>query len=59
VPHNNAFDAFKFNDRIPGSDQYAGRNFFVINSANASMQQSASTGNCGMTVVDVTGPWVR
>lgn len=59
VPHNNAYDSLKFGDRVPGSEEDAGRRFFVVNSAGASMQQASSVNNCGVTLFDLTGPWVR
>lgn len=57
APHTLAFDSFKFNNRVPGSDDLAGRNLIVVNATNTNTTSAPASGGVGATFFDITGPW--
>jgi hypothetical protein len=59
VPQSLLFDTLKFGDRTPGTGALAGRNFFVLNPTNSSTTNAPTNASTGVSLVDVTGPWLR
>ncbi|TXT38833.1 MAG: hypothetical protein FD135_2624 [Comamonadaceae bacterium] len=56
VPQTGVFDAFKTRDIITGTGSLAGRKLMALN-PGTSIQSTPTAGSCGVSFVDITGPW--
>jgi hypothetical protein len=57
VPSSEAYAVFKTLDRLTGTGDLSGRNLMALNPQNTSLQSAPSISNCGVSFVDITGPW--
>ncbi|CAN7331263.1 hypothetical protein [Variovorax paradoxus] len=59
VPQSLVFDSFKQLDRVPGSGFLAGRVLQAVSCLDVSTSPSnaATSSNCGIAFIDITGPW--
>lgn len=57
VPQAKGFLSFRTGDRVPGAGAVAGRTMLALNPMGANLAGTPNESNCGVSFVDITGPW--